>query len=88
MRFFYASAGLLNERGHHTTHCRLVVNELRARGVETIVLASARVTPALQAELGAIPFFKAFADWESDGDPVSGWLNMFDVAGRAVALDL
>ena len=87
-RFYYVDSGLHGELGHHTNSCRHITRELRRRGLETTVLAFKGVAPALQRELKALPFFRSFTDWNTDGDPISGWLNHFDVAAQETEEDL
>jgi glycosyltransferase involved in cell wall biosynthesis len=42
----------------------------------------------LQAELGAIPFFRALTAWQNDGDPICGWLNAFHLVAEITREDL
>ena len=87
-RFFYIDPGLSNNLGHHANSCRAIIRELRGRNIDPTVLAFTRVIPALQAELGAQPFFRNFTYWNTDGDPISGWLNHFDKASQETWDDL
>ena len=59
MRLIYMDAGLHHELGHHANYARSIVGQLRANNIETRVIANAWVVPELQAELGAIPHFRA-----------------------------
>ena len=88
MRFIYVDPGLRNNLGHHANACRAIVGELRRRGVETVVLGFARMQPELRDELGAVPHFRYFTYWISDGDPVCGWLNAFHLGSRSMTVDL
>ena len=38
--------------------------------------------------MGAVPHFRAFTYWLSDGDPVRGWLNAFNAASAMTYEDL
>jgi hypothetical protein len=78
MRFIYADPGLKTKIGHHANFCRIIVTELRRRGIEPLVLASERVIPELQTELGCKPFFVA-QTYPKDPDALCGWLKAFNV---------
>jgi glycosyltransferase involved in cell wall biosynthesis len=88
MKVLYADPGLRDNLGHHANSCRLIRREMERRGVDVSVLGHNGVIAELQAELKAIPLFRAFTYWQSDGDAVSGWLNAFDAAARATQEDL
>jgi glycosyltransferase involved in cell wall biosynthesis len=88
MRFIYADAGLRTNSGHHANACRLTLRELRSRGVETSVYASARIEDELRRELGATALFRHSPYANTDGDPICGWLNAFDLGTRAMREDL
>jgi hypothetical protein len=88
MRVIYADPGLRDNLGHHANSCRAIRGELERRGVTVVVMALASVIPELRAELNAVPFFRAYTYSQTDGDPVSGWLNCFDTAVRATVEDL
>ena len=88
MRFFYVDPGLQSNLGHHAKSCRLVTRELGARGIEVVTLAFKDVASELQAELRSVPHFRAFTYWLSDGDPVCGWLNAFNIAAAMTSEDL
>ncbi len=77
MRFFYLDPGLRDNVGHQANTCRAVTSELRRRGVETFVAASAEVTDELKAEVNARPIFKYPNAWLQNGEPVAGWLSVF-----------
>ncbi|HET6308349.1 MAG TPA: glycosyltransferase family 1 protein, partial [Rhodopila sp.] len=62
--------------------------ELNRRGVTVVVLAFAQVTQPLRDELHAMPFFRAYTYWQTDNDPIAGWLNSFDNSVRATIQDL
>jgi hypothetical protein len=87
-RFFYADPGLLNNLGHHANNCRFITREARARGLDVKVLSFGNIEPGLQAELGAIPFFRALTSWMSDEDPICGWLNAFHIVAEITREDL
>jgi glycosyltransferase involved in cell wall biosynthesis len=87
-RLLYLDPGLRNNSGHHAGWCRGILREARSRGIETRVLTFVGIDPALQAEFSAVPLFRAFTYCSSDGDPISGWLNMYDVASAMTADDL
>jgi glycosyltransferase involved in cell wall biosynthesis len=88
MKVFYADPGLRDNLGHHANSCRLICRELQRRGIEVVVLSMAGIPPELQAELKAIPLFRAYTYWQTDGDPISGWLNCFDRSARETEEDL
>jgi hypothetical protein len=79
-RFIYADPGLVDNRGHHANSCRAITRVLRDRGIDVQVLASRRLDPALRDELQAKPFFSVDPYRQTDGDPISGWLNAFYAA--------
>src|ERR1700758_3547223 len=87
-RFIYVDPGLRDNLGHHANNCRVITQEFRARGFETTVLAFCNIEPGLQAELGAVPFFRAMTAWMSDGDPICGWLNGFNISSEITREDL
>ncbi len=87
-RFFYADPGLTDNLGHHANICRFITREARSRGMDVKVLAFANMDGTLQAELGAIPFFRALTAWLNDGDPICGWLNAFHVVAEITREDL
>jgi glycosyltransferase involved in cell wall biosynthesis len=88
MRVFYLDPGLAVPIGHHAMHCRLITGEFAARGFETRVFSHVQIRPDLQAELQAKAHFRHFSYWESDDDPICGWLNGFDKGVRITAEDL
>lgn len=88
MRVLYADPGLRDNLGHHANSCRVIRRELERRGIDVVVLSLVGILPELQTELKAIPLFRAYTYWQTDGDPVSGWLNCFDAAVRATMEDL
>jgi hypothetical protein len=88
MRVIYADPGLRDNLGHHANSCRAILRELERRGVTVVVLSLTGIIPELQEELHAIPFFRAHTYWQTDGDPISGWLNCFDTSVRATIEDL
>ena len=53
-----------------------------------MTLAYRDVASELRSELGAVPHFRAFTYWLSDGDPVCGWLNAFNAASALTFEDL
>jgi glycosyltransferase involved in cell wall biosynthesis len=87
-RFFYADPGLTDNLGHHANNCRFITREARSRGWDVKVLSFANIDAALQAELGAIPFFRALTAWQNDGDPICGWLNAFHIVAEITREDL
>ena len=87
-RVLYADPGLKDKGGHHAGYCRAIVGELRTRGLQTKILSFQGISPELQQELGAEPFFRAYTYWTTDGDPICGWLNRFDAAVQETREDL
>jgi hypothetical protein len=88
MRVIYLDPGLRHDLGHHATAARFILDALRTRNIETRVIANAQVTPQLQAELGAVPLFRAYATRPVDPDPIVGWLNTFEAAAQMTLEDL
>src|SRR5579872_6734832 len=88
MRLFYLDPGLHSRSGHHAVHCRLIVGEFRARGIETRVFGHVDVEARVTAELGAQPHFRHSTYVLSDGDPLCGWLSGFDRFARTTLEDL
>jgi Glycosyl transferases group 1 len=88
MRFFYADPALRDNVGHHANTCRVVTGELRRRGIETAVLAFSQVEPALQQELGALPYFRFLTYWLKNDDPIGGWLTVFHMGAQLTCEDL
>lgn len=52
------------------------------------MFASDQIDAPLQAELGAAPLFRHFAYVATDGDPVNGWRNVFELGTRLTTEDL
>jgi hypothetical protein len=88
MRVIYADPGLRDNLGHHANSCRAIRRELERRGVTVMVLSLAGIIPELREELHAIPLFRSYTYWQTDGDPVSGWLNCFDKSVHATVEDM
>ena len=88
MRLIYADPGLRDNLGHHANSCRTIRAELMRRGIDVVVLSLAAIIPALRDELGAMPLFRAYTYWQTDGDPIAGWMNSFDSSMRATLEDL
>ena len=88
MRFFYLDPGLLNYVGHHASTCRIVTNELRRRGIETIVAGSAHVSPEVKAELSVLPLFDFYTYQVVNDDPIAGWLTIFSQGVAVTTADL
>jgi glycosyltransferase involved in cell wall biosynthesis len=88
MRVIYADPGLRDNLGHHANSCRAILRELESRGLTVIVLGLTSVIPELKDELHALPFFRAYTYWQTDGDPISGWLNCFETSVRVTVEDL
>jgi hypothetical protein len=88
LRFIYADTGLRDSTGHHANTCRAVVGDLSRRGIPASVFAFHDASPALQAEVGAVPHFRHFSYTATDGDPICGWLNAFHIGAQLVHEDL
>jgi glycosyltransferase involved in cell wall biosynthesis len=88
MRVFYLDPGLCTRMGHHAARCSLIVAELRARGIETRVLGHVDIDPGIRAELDAQPHFRHLTYWQSDGDPLCGWLSGFQKFAQITFEDL
>jgi glycosyltransferase involved in cell wall biosynthesis len=88
MRFIYADPGLRNDVGHHANFCRIIRDELIRRGIRVVVLAHVDISDKLLNELKAERLFRVFTYWESDGDPIAGWLNAFQSGAQATVADL
>ena len=88
MRFLYLDPGLSHDVGHHANYCRYIVGELRARGIEALVFAYHEIAPALQAEFGATPHFRAYTYTDNDNDRFCGWLTGFDTFTQLTCEDL
>lgn len=88
MRVIYADPGLRDNLGHHASSCRSILRELEKRGITVIVLGLSTIIPELKDELHALPFFRAYTYWQTDGDPIAGWLNCFETSVRVTVEDL
>jgi hypothetical protein len=88
MRVIYADPGLRDNLGHHANSCRVIRAELMRRAIDVVVLSNAAVIPEVRAELNAVPLFRAYTYWQTDGDPIAGWLNCFESSVRATVEDL
>ncbi len=88
MTFFYCDSGLASNLGHHANSARVIVGELRRRGIETRVLAHQHVHPDLVDELGAEPWFRVNTYAVLDDDPIAGWLHSYDAAVRTTVEDM
>lgn len=67
MRLLIVEEALKDRRGHWYEYNRAIVAEARRRGVETVILAHARLQPELRDELDAEPFF-----------PVTSWDGVYN----------
>ncbi len=88
MRVIYADPGLRDNLGHHANSCRAIRAELLRRGMTVVVLGHTTIIPELKDELGALPLFRAYTYWQTDGDPIAGWMNCFDSSAQATIADL
>jgi glycosyltransferase involved in cell wall biosynthesis len=88
MKLVYADPGLRDNLGHHANSCRAIRRELQRRGIDVTVLSLVNIIPELKAELNAVPLCRAHTYWQTDGDPISGWLNAFDISARVTEEDL
>jgi len=88
VRVIYADPGLRDNLGHHANTCRAIKAELVRRGIDVVLLSFIGISAELKQELGALPLFRAYTYWQSDGDPIAGWLNCFDSSTQATAEDL
>ena len=88
MRVYYADAGLIGNSGHHADQCRVIVDELGARGIPVSVLGFAELEPTVRASLQARSFFRWYRYAQSDGDPERGWFNAFERGARTTREDL
>ena len=88
MRVIYIDTGLIDKTGHHYNISKSILRELKSRGIEALLFANLKVDVELQRELGATPLFHFTPYGHSDGDPICGWLNAFDVGSRAAFSDL
>jgi glycosyltransferase involved in cell wall biosynthesis len=88
MRFIYADPGLRNDVGHHGNFCRIIRGELIRRGIQVVVLAHIGITDDLLHEVEAKRLFRVNTYYQSDGDPIAGWLNAFQSNVQATVADL
>jgi hypothetical protein len=88
MRFLYLDPGLKQNLGHHPSSCRFITRELQRRGIETKILAFAGAERRVLDEFQALPHFRCFTYWVSDGDPICGWLNAFHRAALTTKDDM
>ncbi len=88
MTFIYADSGLVGQLGHHANSARVIVGELRRRGIETRVLAHQHVHPDLVDELDAEPWFRVNTYAVLDDDPICGWMMGHYINAEVTAVDL
>lgn len=88
MRFLYLDPGLVDELGHHANFCRAITQELRARGIPTLVFAHREINQKLKAEFKAHSLFRIYTYGQYDWDPVIAFLKSFELASRVTLEDL
>jgi hypothetical protein len=88
VKAIYADTGLINNQGHHANSCRNICRELRLRGVKVMVVGYANIENELKNELDATPLFRHYTYQFTDGDPVCGLLNGFEICWRGTLEDL
>jgi hypothetical protein len=88
MQCFYLDPGLRDDVGHHANFCREIMAAFRRRGIESRLFSHDGITPVLREEMGAQPWFRVFTYFNSDGDPISGWLSGFETYSRVTGEDL
>jgi len=89
MNFVYCDASLINARaGHYVSICRAVANEVKSRGINTLILAHQQIESELAKELGATPFFACNPNQRFSEDPLCGWLLDFHHNSQSMTQDL
>ncbi len=89
MRLMYLDPGMQNDVGHHANYARAILNEATRRQIQVDLFGWHGVTAALQAELGAIPFFRWYTYTVGyQNNPISGWLMNFEQGWRVLLEDL
>jgi hypothetical protein len=88
MQCFYLDPGLRDDVGHHANFCREIMGAFRRRGIESRLFSHDGITPVLSEELAAAPWFRVFTYFNTDGDPISGWLSGFETYSRLTGEDL
>jgi hypothetical protein len=88
MHLYYADGGLMHAAGHHADQCRVLTEEIAARGLAHSVLAYVGIDEALRAELGAARLFRSYVYLQYDRDPARDWAGEFARAAQTVREDL
>lgn len=88
MTFFYLDSGLSTEVGHHANSCRLIVNELKKRGIKVEVYGHMGVEASLRDELDATPYFRWHTYQETVNETAWGRLDAFRLGWRHTLEDL
>lgn len=88
MQCIYLDPGLRDDVGHHANFGREIIGAFRRRGIESGVFSHDGTVPSLCAEMGAQPWFRVFSYFNTDGDPISGWLSGFETYWRLTSEDL
>src|SRR5689334_15884593 len=94
MKFVYVDPGLYAYGGHHATFCRHLTQCLQDRGHVVDIYASRYAANDLQRDMGLKPLFRAnpytqyFPEYETELDPICGWLKAFETSWQATLEDL
>ena len=90
MRFIYLDTGLRTTNGHHGERCRLILAELRRRGIDPTILGCQDVAVEFRQELGVQPFFRwwTYAQPYRTQELEAGWLRDFEIGWRITLEDL
>jgi hypothetical protein len=90
MRFIYLDTGLRSTIGHHGERCRLILTELRRRGIDPTILGDQEAAVELRQELGVQPFFRwwSYSHLYHVQDLDAGWLRDFELGWRVTLEDL
>ena len=85
MRLLIVEEALKDRRGHWYEYNRAIVAEARRRGVETTILAHARLQPELREELRAEPFFPV-TSWDGVYNHRAAWRRYVGIVRHNVSI--
>ncbi|AYR23384.1 glycosyltransferase [Herbaspirillum rubrisubalbicans] len=88
MTFFYLDSGLATEIGHHANSCRLIIEQIKKRGMTVEVYGHVGMEASLKDELNATPYFRWHTYNEVANETVWGRLDAFRLGWRHTFEDL
>lgn len=88
MKFIYMDPGLSAKTDSNADFCRRLNGMAAKANIPFRALGHRSLVKDLREELGAIPCFRHRTCWDTDNDPVCGWLNAFQISSDDTEDDL